>query len=405
VRSGACHNSEVAIDADVLLQSETLILIDTLAESDSSADIVQTVSALRRAGHPTERIHQALEQLRLRRKGEAKFGPYASQMLFSETGLEQASRLAVAAHHAGRFQAAGIRTVADLGCGIGGDSMAFAALGLSVLAVDSDHNTAALASYNLAMFDSVTVEHAGALQVDLSGVEGIWLDPARREGGTRLVNPEQWSPSLTDAFTLARTRPSGIKLAPGMDRELIPADAEAQWVSHSGDVVEVVLWWGALARPGIRRSALVLGAEHSAELTAENDAPDADIGPLRDYLYEPDGAVIRARLIGKLAGMLGGAMLSPGIAYITSDEEHHSVFAAGFAVHKVLPLKTKDLVAWVRDANIGTLEIKKRGVDIDPARLREQLSPQGSESGTLIITRYQGKKVAIVATRLVPAAG
>jgi len=395
----------VAIDTDILLQPETLTLIDTLAESDTTADIVQTVSTLRRAGHPTERIHQALEQVRLRRKAEAKFGPYAQQMLFSEAGLEQASRLAVAAHHAGRFQSAGINSVADLGCGIGGDSMAFAALGLSVLAVDSDRDTAALASYNLAMFDTVQVTHADALSLDLGEVEGIWLDPARREGGTRLVDPQQWSPSLTDAFTLARSRPSGIKLAPGMDRELIPADAEAQWVSHGGDVVEVVLWWGTLAREGIRRSALVLGADQSGELTGAEDAPDAEIGPLGDYLYEPDGAVIRARLIGKLAGMLGGTMISPNIAYITSPHEHRSVFAAGFAVEQVLPLKIKDLAAWVRKAHIGTLEIKKRGVDIDPATLRERLSPRGSESGTLIITRYQGKKVAIVARRIASPAG
>ncbi len=82
----------MAINTDILLQPETLTLIDTLAASDSTADIVHTVSALRRAGHPTERIHQALEQVRLRRKAEAKFGPYAGQMLFSEAGLEQASQ-------------------------------------------------------------------------------------------------------------------------------------------------------------------------------------------------------------------------------------------------------------------------------------------------------------------------
>ncbi|MDR9434709.1 THUMP-like domain-containing protein [Pontimonas sp.] len=390
----------MAIDTDILLQPDTLRLIDALTESDSSTDIVQTVSALRREGHPTERIHQALEQVRLRRRARAKFGPYAQQMLFSETGLEQASRLAVAAHHAGRFRSAGITSVADLGCGLGADSMAFAALGLRVFAVDSDRDTAALASYNLAMFDTVTVSHGDAHHSDLSEAEGLWLDPSRREGATRLSDPEEWSPSLTDAFALARSHPSGVKLAPGMDRELIPADLEAQWVSHGGDVVEVVLWSNTLARPDIRRSALVLGDTHSAELSAAEDAPDAELGPLGAYIYEPDGAVIRARLIGELARMVGGTMVAPDIAYISSDQEHHSVFAAGFAVNTILPLKTKELSTWVRQADIGVLEIKKRGVDIDPARLREQLAPKGSQSATLIITRYQGKKVAIVASRL-----
>ena len=48
-------------------------------------------------------------------------------MLFTEAGLEQATRLKVAALHAGRFARAGVEHVADLGCGIGGDALALAA--------------------------------------------------------------------------------------------------------------------------------------------------------------------------------------------------------------------------------------------------------------------------------------
>ena len=160
-----------SIDSGALFQPETLSLINELSEQASLDDIVGTVSKLRAGGHPHERIHHAIEQVRLRRKAIAKFGEFARSMLFTEAGLEQATRLSVAAHHAGRFQAAGLNSVADLGCGIGGDSMAFAALGLDVLSVDADPLTAAVASFNLASFDNAEVENSTLESIDLTRVE------------------------------------------------------------------------------------------------------------------------------------------------------------------------------------------------------------------------------------------
>ena len=386
--------------ASVLLHRDTLALADELAEMDTVPDMVKLVSDLKKAGHPQERIHQALEQVRLRRKARAKLGPFAARMLFTEAGLEQATRLQVAAHHAGRFQQAGLRHVADLGCGLGVDAMAMAALGIDVTAVERDELTAALATYNLAPFDNAHVIHADALSTDLAGVDAIWLDPARRTEGKKLNDPAQWSPTLTEAFSLAETLPAGIKLAPGIDRDLLPPDAEWQWVSADGETVEVVVWTGVLARPGVGRSALVISGDTAHELTAPSDSVDEPAGELGDYLFEPSGAVIRARLIGDLARQLEGRMVSPDIAYITADSPHHSPFASGFTIHQVLPYKLAELKKWVRTEGIGVVEIKKRGVDVDPASLRKSLPLKGPNEATLIITRVGGKRVALIASRL-----
>ena len=388
--------------ASVLLHRDTLALADELAEMDTVPDMVKLVSDLKKAGHPQERIHHALEQVRLRRKARAKLGPFAARMLFTEAGLEQATRLQVAAHHAGRFQQAGLHHVADLGCGLGVDSMALAALGTNVTAVEHDELTAALAAYNLAPFDNTHVIHADALGADLTGIDGIWLDPARRSNGKRLNDPSQWSPTLNEAFSLAEKLPAGIKLAPGIDRDLLPPDAEWQWVSVEGETVEVVVWTGALARPGVGRSALVISGDTAHELTSPSDSVDEPVGALGKYLFEPDGAIIRARLIGDLARQLGGRMVSPDIAYITTDSPDHSPFASGFTIHQVLPYKLAELKKWVRAENVGVVEIKKRGVDVDPAALRKSLPLKGSNEATLIITRVAGKRVALVASRLDP---
>ena len=387
-----------------LLSPEGLRLLDSLPPYRSEKDVLRIVSDLRKQGHSPALVAAVLTQSKLRRKAQAKFGDFASSMLFTEAGLEQATRLPVAARHAGRFRAAGLRRVADLGCGIGGDALALAALELEVTAVDADEVTAAIASFNLAAFPTATVEQQRAEDVDLRAIDGVFLDPARRTAGhtqtERLVDPDDYTPSLGFAYELATGRSVGLKLGPGFDRDLIPSTAEAQWVSADGPVVELGLWVGALARPGIRRAALVLRGDQADELVADADSADEETGPLGEYLYEPDGAVIRARLIGDLARRLDGRMLSEQIAYITADRPVETPFAAGFRVLETLPYGEKDLKRALRQRGIGTLEIKKRGVDVDPAALRKRLALNGDRPATLILTRVAGRHTALLAERL-----
>ncbi len=383
-----------------LLSAEGLRLLDSLPRYESTADVVQVVSQLRKAGHPPGLVAAVLSQSKLRARAEAKFGPFAERMLFTEAGLEQATRLSVAAMHAGRFQSAGVSWVADLGCGIGADALAIAALELEVTAVERDEVTAAIAAFNLAPWSNARVENLDAEDVDLAGVDGVYLDPARRNATKRLKNPSDWSPSLDFAFGLAQRLPTGVKLGPGIDRDLIPDDAEAQWVSVDRDVVELGLWFGALARPGIRRAALVMGAHGAAELTASADSDDAEVGALGEYIFEPDGSVIRARLIGDLARRLDARMVSDSIAYVTSDAPAATPFASCFCVVANFALDQRTIKRELAARAIGTLEIKKRGVDIDPAEFRTALAPKGDESATLILTRVQGKRRALLVERV-----
>ncbi len=387
-------------EVEALLTPETLRLLDETLAPTSADDVLATVSRLRKASHPTARVHAVMNQLSLRGRAQEKFGNFAARMLFTKEGLEQATRLDVASHHAGRFRDAGITSLIDAGCGIGADSLAFAGLGIDVTAIERDTATAALASYNLAPFPNATVINADVRGFDLSGAQALWIDPARREGATRLHNPEDWSPSLDWVFEIAAERPTGIKLAPGMDRNLIPQGLEAQWVSHHGSVVEMVLWSGVLKREGVARSALVISRSGAAEMVAGADSPDAEVGNLQEYLYEPDGAIIRARLIGDLARSLDATMIDESIAYFSASAAHQSPLMQGFQIIDQVPYSPKNVNALIARANIGTLEIKKRGIDIDPAQLRKTLPLSGSGSATLILTRVAGEKTALLARRL-----
>ena len=88
-----------------LFQPDTLALIEQLEADHTPEDLVRTISRLRSAGHPQQRVHHAVEQVRLRRKARAKCGEFASSMLFTENGLEQATRLSVAGQPPGALVA------------------------------------------------------------------------------------------------------------------------------------------------------------------------------------------------------------------------------------------------------------------------------------------------------------
>ncbi|MGM1028714.1 MAG: class I SAM-dependent methyltransferase [Actinomycetota bacterium] len=380
----------------LLLSKDGLALLERVeVHLDDRSDVVHEVSRLRAEGHDARLVAAVLTQAKLRRRARAKFGEFATEMLFTEAGLEQATRLRVAAHHAGRMRRAGIVSVADLGCGIGADALAFATLGLEVTAVERDEVTAAIAAFNLAPWRA-SVVHGDALTTAVDA-EALWFDPARRDGARRLKDPGDWSPSLDAVFARAAVHSSGVKLAPGVDRALLPMDAEHQWVTDGLETVETVVWTGALARGGVARSALVLGDDGAAELTGDASHPEP--GPLGEWLFEPAGAVIRAELIGTLAEQLSARSVSDGIAYLTGDRHVDTPLAQAFRVRETLSLDERRIAQRLRELGIGELEIKKRGADIDPAALRKRLKLQGDERATLIVTRIGGRHRAILADR------
>ena len=378
-----------------------------LAQIDysSTTDVLALVAKLRSDGNDPATVAAVLTQAKLRKRGQAKFGEFADQMLFTEAGLEQASRLRVAALHAGRFRSAGIKQVADLGCGIGAESMALASLGIDVMAFELDEVTAAVATYNLALFENVKVEIADVEQLDLSQFEALFFDPARRElhgpkkaTTQRHFDPANYSPNYNFCIENAKTKPTGIKLGPGHDKKQIPEGTEAQWVSVDGDLVEMSLWFGKVARDNVARSALLIKGDFKDEINSPNStSASAPLAKLGRYVYEPDNSLIRSGLIAEFSEPVGLTLIAPDIAYLSSDTRIHSPWMKGYEVIDDLVFDRKKLKAYVRENNIGILEIKKRGSDISPEELRKQLAPKGEGAATLIVTRVGDAHRVLVA--------
>lgn len=385
-----------------LLTPEGQSLLAALRDYDPGQEL--GVATRLRRDHPAELVSAALTQARLRQRAAAKFGAEdAYRMYFTPNGVEQSTRASVAAHRAARFAELGVRSVADLCCGIGGDAIALARAGISVLAVDRDPFTADVARANaeaLGLDPLIEVRRTDVTEVDTSSHDAVFVDPARRagrggrgpKGGSgRIFDPEAYSPPLSWAVGAARTaRFAALKIAPGVPHEAIPEDAEAEWISDHGDVKEAVLWFGTA--PGARRATLL----PSGAALVGRGLPDPRVRKTGRYLYEPDGAVIRAHLVAEVAEELDGGLLDGTIAYITADELRPTPYATAYEITDELPFNLKKLKALLREREVGTLTVKKRGSAVEPEELRRKVKPSGPNAATVFLTRVAGAPTVLI---------
>jgi SAM-dependent methyltransferase len=347
--------------------------------------------ALRVKADP-DQVAAALGQVELRRRAAAKLREHAARMYFTRDGLEQATRASVARHRASRVALVG-PSVVDLTCGIGGDLVAFARAGRTAAGIDLYPLRVEMARANLVALGlggAVVVGDATAL--DVSPFATAYADPARRGARGRTFHADDWTPPWTFVESLLTGR-ACVKVAPGIPHSLVPDGVESEWVSDAGEVKEAVLWSPILATA--RRRATVIGRGGLATLTDEDD-PGADVGRVAAFLYEPDGAVIRAGLVTAVAAGVRGHLVDRKIAYVTGDAAFHTPFARSYRVVEELPYREKQLRAALRERGIGALTIKKRGVDVAPEQLRRRLALRGDEAATIVLTRVDGEGTALL---------
>ena len=351
---------------------------------------------------PKTQAQAVLETVVLRQHATTKFSR-AGEMYFVRAALEQASAEVVAQHRARRFAALGSQQIADLGCGIGGDAIALAAQA-EVTGVEWDPIRLAMAQENVRVYGHGQRFHP--LQADLHSLtplrqmDALFFDPARRdEQGRRFFSLAQYQPPLhvIDAWR-AVVPETAVKISPGVDYAELPSDAEVEFISLAGEMKEGVLWYGRL-HSGVARRATLLPTGHTlttADLPVE---PIPSTLP-KEYLYEPDSAVIRAHLVQALAVQLGANQIDDSIAYLTGETAVTSPFARCFAVAAHFPFQLKQLRHYLRQQQVGSVTIKKRGSPLEPEQLLRQLRLSGDKENHrfLFLTHILGEPSVIVAT-------
>ncbi|MDF9806043.1 hypothetical protein M2436_004590 [Streptomyces sp. HB372] len=120
------------------------------------------------------------------------------------------------------------------------------------------------------------------------------------------------------------------------------------------------------------------------------------MGPVGRYLYEPDGAVIRAHLVADIVERCGGRLVDETIAYVTSDTRYSSPYVSGYGITDRLPFNMKKLKALLREREVGVLTVKKRGSAVEPEELRRRMKLSGPHSATVFLTRVAGAPTMLI---------
>jgi SAM-dependent methyltransferase len=417
----------------LLTDAGQALLAEAQAGDLSEPARLRELTRLRRLA-PPERATAAYEIAQLRARATTKFS-LAGRLYFTHEALEQASGELVAAHRAERYRP--YSTIADLCCGAGADTLALARIA-TVVAVDRDPLRLAMGAANARACG--LADRASFIQADLEQAappyaEAIFFDPARRSGGRRIFALEAYQPpvSLVRSWR-ARTPAIGVKVAPGVgDDDLAALEVdEVEFISVDGELKEAALWFGPLASPGRRATILTndqrpttndqrpFAATQGRRTTTEYEDriphppspiphPPAAFSILNAqfsiqaplalpaaYLYEPDPAILRARLVATVAEQLGAAQLDREIAYLTADRAVATPFARCWRVLEWLPFNLKRLRARLRALDAGAVTVKKRGSPLDVDALARQLSGGGARPLVVVLTQAQGKPVALI---------
>jgi hypothetical protein len=342
-----------------------------------------------------------LEQVELRARAANRFDR-ASAMLFTDIGLQQSTHPTVAAYRALRFQ--DYPLVCDMGCGIGSDTIALAQVAERILAFDRDAVHLGFARHNASVYGvagRASFAQADVLRAPLSSLPTwFYFDPGRRtQTGRRIFQPEEYEPSLSLVRELYGSADAlAIKVGPGIQYQTLRWVDEVEVISLNGEVKEATLWCGNLATGGVRRRATLLPA--GITVTDRDCSGECPVQSPGRYIFEPDPAVIRAGLVQHVGTHLGLWQIDGRIAYLSGDSPCESLLVQPFEIEARFPFGVKTIRKELLDRDIGILEIKKRGVGLNPDDLRHQLKLRGSKSRTLVLTRLGDRPVAFLCKRI-----
>ena len=395
------QGSETPMVAERMLQrlmsAEGARLLSAIRESDPQPASVLSLSRRMRKEFDPDLVAAALTLHELRVKAASKFSR-ANEMWLTRAGLEQATSESIARHRARRY--AGLRTVADLCCGIGGDLIALAAGpdSGSILAVDRDRLHLEMARANAELY-AVPAEirplEADVRDVGLAGVDGVFIDPARRTGRGRTVPgasepPLDWCVGLVD-----RVPAVGIKAAPGIPHDIVPGGWGVEMIALGADLKEAVLWSPAMSQLAALATVIRDDRVHTLEPVPGDPLPIRAPEP-GDVFLDPNPAVTRAGLVEDLARVIGAARIDDRVAFLVSGCFHPTPFARSLRVVASGPWNEKALRARLRELDAGPIDIRRRGLAGDVDAITKRLRMDGTRPFTIAMTRMKDRPWAVI---------
>ena len=357
-----------------------------------------------------------LSSASLQKKATVKLGP--GLWWADEKSLQQASPWQVAMWKAQWFAG---DSIYDYCCGLGGDAIQLARMG-STTVVDSDEVVLNMAIANVRNHAAGADAQAICAIVDEStkpgtcrGQSSVHIDPDRRTGGSRVTNPDYYSPDWNAVLAITdQALGAWIKLAPAAHVLKTPDTHHQMWISLSGSVREQSLITGAIlqkfaASTGLEiesgcRSAVMIKSDgqHCLYQGSVDEHAEEATG-VGEIMVDPDAAIRAAGLTEAFASDFGLQVLGGPAGFLTGTEfraNHRRLEDLGICEQVVWSGACDDrkIRRELRAQNAFPVRVKTRGVKENANQLEKKLRNCGDDPVTLWIGR-RGKKQFAVFTK------
>lgn len=345
-----------------------------------------------------------IEQAQLRMHAQHKFS-CADQMFFTRRGLEQSTSLQIARYKATHF--AGLKSVADICCGIGGDLIALAAravAGVKTVGIDADELTASIAGHNLqnvGIFNALVCQQ-NFEETDLAEFDGLHIDPDRR-AKSRTVRGDFFQPKLPDIYSALAVRQTvAIKVAPATPfHQSMPAGLQREWIGDNRECKQQVLWSGPNTPKPHCQTATMVGSSGNvftycatSKRVAEGRLGSATA--IGDFIFEPHATVLASGLMSPLAEDVGLQPISELADYLTGTQVPKTPLLTAYKIEESMKLDLRQISAALRKFKIGQIIVKKRGVEQEIYNQLSRLKIAGENRATVIATRHRRQRIAFI---------
>ncbi|MEM3324836.1 MAG: rRNA adenine N-6-methyltransferase family protein [Thermoplasmata archaeon] len=198
-------------------------------------------------------------------------------------------------------------SIADLGAGIGIQSIFFSKYFQKVVAIEKEKKRYKMAERNFKKLNlkNVTLYHGDVFKEDffdiVSSCEIVFSDPSRPLKGDSW-NLEMLSPPPEKIISYFKNNENfSFDIPVQISREKIPSNFELEYISLNGEIKRLSLYLGKIKK--YERSALMLPEEIRIVYNGNIDRKLEEVELPLHYIYEIDPAIAYADLIPEFFGM------------------------------------------------------------------------------------------------------
>jgi hypothetical protein len=362
-------------------------------------------------------VRAMAEQLACRQKAVKKLPTLSlHNLLYTPLALEQSSGERTAVYKASFMSG---KRVIDLSGGLGVDTMFLARVFQEVIYCERDSLLCAVVEHNLKVSGITNVQIKNGESISLlaeypdDSFDWIFVDPARREEGRRSIALEAASPDVVVSHDqlLRHAQRVCIKASPALEisglKKLLPTLRTILVVSVDRECKEVLLLleraYPADGHVQVKAVCLNADSEEITDVTGGGETQRVVAASVKEYLYEPDPAIIKARLSAVLARDSSLEFVNKTVDYLTADLQIEAFPGRTFRVVECIPYKPKSFRSFLERHAIKGASIQRRDFPLSTAEIRKKYRLLENERVFLFFTKdAAGHPLCIYALRCFP---